>query len=555
MRRSAFTSAISGPSCKTCYTLKRKCQYSAGVYQGCIQCETTGIKCEPRECSSSKYTMDVFQAATGSKGCSVTGSALGLYVPEPIGSDRALFDDRGFDISTRARRRHRSRTSHSVDASVSIGAIQIAGTTPLVRRGLLQPSELVELYHLFITRWNPCILVLDPGLHTLEYLVQSELLLSVVLAVAAQDYQARPKLYEKLTHYARSIAGKELLETPRVETVQALIMLSLFPNWGKSLDQNRSWLDLGLALDLANQLEIEKVVSGFDPYNSSPIERNIFRTWMICHNLDAITSSVFGRPSSLGPMPPEHRRRPRTANDSCEGIVWVLTEPLQLLELHIRQQSLNTLLYGTDSFQGINQESNSSPQLLDPNTFTTMGEETTEQRDLYSSEQGALLPFWLHMAKIATAYSRLLLFSRHPSADQSLQVPKYRSKILDSATSILESYSDLFDSCSYAKYAPGCLFTYGLLATAVIHKFIGDTESGIPQGRVATLIERFSNNLRLSPTVTRAETHPGIFIQTLNYIERNKPHRSGEIPESLAIREPLIPMLTTVFPGWWRLYL
>ncbi|KEP50232.1 fungal specific transcription factor domain protein [Rhizoctonia solani 123E] len=542
-------------TCKACYAIKRRFQPSAGVYQGCIQCRAGETKRELRECPSSKYTMNTLRPTTGP-------SALGLYLPEPllsgsepINSDPVLFDDRGFDISSRTRRRPKLRDSPGADASVSIGAIQFAGATNLVREGLLQPSELVELHHLFITRWNPCVLILDPCLHTLQYLVQSELLLSVVLAVAAQEYHTRPQLYEQLIRHARAIAGRELLETPTVDTVQSLILLSLFPDWGASFDQNRSWLDLGLALDLANQLEIEKVASRFDPYNTSPTERNIFRTWMICHNLDAITSLVFDRPSLLGPMPLEDKRWPKKPSDSYEGMVGVLAEPLQLLELHIKQQSLNELLYGADAVRGINRESSSSPQLLDSRTITYMEEETTGQRTLCANEKSGSLCFWFHMAKITTAYSRLLLPSRYLSADQNLHDPEYRSNMIDSATSILESYNDLFDSYGYAKYAPGCFFTYGILATAVIYKLIGNTGPDISEVRVTALIERFSSNLQLSPTATGTETNTGIFIQTLKHLQRDQPHRAGGMSESLSSQEPIVPMLTTVFPGWWRLYL
>ncbi|KAH7345766.1 hypothetical protein B0J17DRAFT_49414 [Rhizoctonia solani] len=388
-------------SCKACYSVKQQSRNSVDVYQGCIQCGTGGTRCEPRVCPSSTYTMDISRSATGH-------SALGLYVPElpspgsePIGSDPALFDDRGFDISSRARRRPRLRDSHSADASVSIGAIQFAVATTLVRRNLLQPSELVELYHLFITRWNPYILILDPSLHTLQYLAQTELLLSVVLAVAAQEYHARPQLYEQLMRHARSIAGRELLETPTIDTIQALLLLSLFPDWGTSFDQNRSWLDLGLALDLADQLEIDKVASTFDPCNTSPTERNIFRTWEICHNLDAMTSLVFDRPSSLGPMALEHKRWPKNPNGSYEGMVGVLSEPLQLLQLYIKQQTINKLLYGADSVRSINLgEIISRPQLLDSRTIAMMEEEMTEQKVLCANERSGPLSFWLHMANI-----------------------------------------------------------------------------------------------------------------------------------------------------------
>ncbi|CEL60335.1 hypothetical protein RSOLAG1IB_09553 [Rhizoctonia solani AG-1 IB] len=548
-------------ACKACCAAKRKCQYPAEVYQGCIQCETRGARCEPREWHPSRHTMDFSRSTTGPKERS-TDSALGLYFQESLSSgseridpDPALFDDRGFDISSRTRRRPKHRASNSADASVSIGAIQFAGTTTLVRTGILHPSELVELYHLFITRWNPCILILDPSFHTLQYLANLELLLSVVLAVAAQEYDPRPDLYERLVHHARSIAGRELLETPTVDTVQALLLLSLFPNWGVSFDQNRSWLDLGLALDLAKQLEIDKVASTFDPHNTSPTERNVFRTWLICHNLDAITSSVFDRPPSFSPIPLEHKRWPKKANDSYEGIVGALAEPLQLLEHHIQQQSFNKLLYGADSVRGISRgESTTSPRLLDSRIIEAMEAGTSEQRALCANEKGEPLPFWLHMANITTAYSRLLLLSRYPLVNQNFQEPTSRSNIIDSAKSILESYAAMFSNCSYAKYAPGCFFTYGLLAIAIIHKFVDSTTYDESRYWMINSVEKFSNNLRTLPTVTRA-TNQGIFSQTLNYIQRNQSNQAGETSESLSKQGPIVPMLTTVFPEWWRLYL
>ncbi|CAE6339659.1 unnamed protein product [Rhizoctonia solani] len=558
-----FAFVILGFSCKACYAVKRNCQYPTEVYQGCIQCETRGTRCEPREWPPSKYTMNFSRSTTGPKRRSVDSSALGLYVPESlssgserIGSDPVLFDDRGFDISSRARRRPRHRASNSADAFVSIGAIQFAGTTTLVRNGILHPSELVELYHLFVTRWNPCILVLDPSLHTIQYLTNFELLLSVVLAVAAQEYHPRPELCEQLMYHARSIAGKELLETPTVETVQALLLLSLFPNWGLSFDQNRSWLDLGLALDLARQLEMDKVASTFDPCNTSSTERNVFRTWIICHNLDAVTSSVFDRPSSFAPILPEQRRWPKKANDSYEGMVGVLAEPLQLLELHIKQQSLNKLLYGADYIRGINQgESTTSPRLLDSKIITSMETGISEQSAFWANERSEQLPFWFHMANITTAYSRLLLLSRYPLTDKCFQEPETCSNIIDSARCILESYANMFVNCGYAKYAPGCFFTHGLLATAIVYKFIDSMESDDSRVLMVNLAKQFSNSLRMSPTVTRPEAKQGVFIQTLDYIQRDRSNGTGGMSESLSRQEPIIPILTTIFPGWWRLYL
>ncbi|CAE6409321.1 unnamed protein product [Rhizoctonia solani] len=506
------------------------------VYQACIQCGSGGTRCEPRLYSST-YTMDISRSTTGH-------SALGLYVPElpspgsePIGSDPALFDDRGFDISSRARRRPRLRDSHPADASVSIvrcrdyfgqkrfiAAIRVGGALSFVyyKMESLHPH----------TRPVP----------SYPSISGSEGVIVILLAVAAQEYHSRPQLYEQLMCHARSIAGRELLEAPTVDTIQALLLLSLFPDWGASFDQNRSWLDLGLALDLANQLEIEKTASTFDPCSTSPTERNIFRTWEICHNLDAMTSLVFDRPSSLGPMPLGHKRWPKKPNESYEGMVGVLAEPLQILQLHIKQQNINKLLYGADSVRSINLgEIISSPRLLDSKAITMMEEEMTEQKVLCANEEGGPLPFWLHMANM------------YPAADRSLQDPKFRSNIIDSAISILESYSSMFDNCSNAKYAPGCFFAYGLLAIAAIYKFIDNAGSDVPQNRVTALVERFSSNLRLLPTVTRAETNQGIFIQTLDHIRRSEPHRAGGTSEPA--QEPIVPMLTTVFPGWWRLYL
>jgi hypothetical protein len=166
---------------------------------------------------------------------------------------------------------------------------------------------------------------------------------------------------------------------------------------------------------LAKQLEIAKVASTFDPCNASPAERNVFRTWMICHNLDAITALVSDRPSSFGSISPEHKRWPRNPDDSLEGIVGVLTTPLRLIDLHVKQQSVHNILCGADIVLAIvsvlrcqrnaltndrqkQGESTISPRLLDAKIVDTMTNGILEQRALSANKGGGPLSFWLHLA-------------------------------------------------------------------------------------------------------------------------------------------------------------
>lgn len=86
---------------------------------------------------------------------------------------------------------------------------------------------------------------------------------------------------------------------------------------------------------------------------ASSSERNIFRTWMICHNLDAITALVFDRPSLFGSIPRELKRWPTNPDSSPESIVGVLTTPLQHIDAHIKKQSFDKILYGADLIPAI----------------------------------------------------------------------------------------------------------------------------------------------------------------------------------------------------------
>jgi hypothetical protein len=72
---------------------------------------------------------------------------------------------------------------------------------------------------------------------------------TLVCAVASRYYPERPDLYSKLMSCAQQAAGQTLITGEKsVETVQAYLLLSLYPVPVKKFDENRRWIYLGLAI-------------------------------------------------------------------------------------------------------------------------------------------------------------------------------------------------------------------------------------------------------------------------------------------------------------------
>ncbi|KAH9874881.1 hypothetical protein J1614_004368 [Plenodomus biglobosus] len=186
------------------------------------------------------------------------------------------------------------------------GTLQIRPSIhdPLASR-LLDDNDVAHAFELLR---NPFVGLLDPALHTPQYVHSASFTLFSVICALGCALSAEPRdrlLYPTLTAVAdANIRWSMAMSVKSVETVQALL---LFAYWGPAHEKQRDdpyWLRLSHAIQLARELEIgrSQVVQGratlFEAINQEFRERfirNMERTWLYVFIADKSFGITTGR--------------------------------------------------------------------------------------------------------------------------------------------------------------------------------------------------------------------------------------------------------------------
>ncbi len=131
--------------------------------------------------------------------------------------------------------------------------------------------------------FNPFICVLDPALHTFQYVRErSPFLFTVMLAASAKAFN--PALHSGLHKYSEHLLTRAFAEGAKSpEVIQAIV----FSTYWKELDDTRSWSLIGYVIRLCMELGWHKLMLKSDENDSTVSElevrqrRNIERTWFI----------------------------------------------------------------------------------------------------------------------------------------------------------------------------------------------------------------------------------------------------------------------------------
>ncbi|CAE6417720.1 unnamed protein product [Rhizoctonia solani] len=120
--------------------------------------------------------------------------------------------------------------------------------------GFLREEEVPELFHLYHEYLNPLIALLDPALHTPNYVrARSSVLFTAILTVASRF--ARPEVWANCNSLAQTLLGRALADgICSIEYVQALSLLTF---WKDSRDSS-SWRKVGLAIRMAYELNLQE---------------------------------------------------------------------------------------------------------------------------------------------------------------------------------------------------------------------------------------------------------------------------------------------------------
>ncbi|ETW82984.1 hypothetical protein HETIRDRAFT_383013, partial [Heterobasidion irregulare TC 32-1] len=171
-------------------------------------------------------------------------------------------------------------------------------TPPLLKKNIITPAEAETLFKIYFDWMNASCSLLDPILYTAQKVyIRSPFLFTVICAIASRYYDERPDLYPTAIEYARQEAGIAFTSGPkRVETVQAYILLSLYPTPVRRWEEDRCWIYLGHAIRTALDMNLHHPNTA-KPQNEEHAREmlNRTRTWLNCVNLDRSMGSQYGK--------------------------------------------------------------------------------------------------------------------------------------------------------------------------------------------------------------------------------------------------------------------
>ncbi|KZT70052.1 hypothetical protein DAEQUDRAFT_765076 [Daedalea quercina L-15889] len=312
-------------ACANCKTLKIRCQWI--VDEGiCVKCKTTGADCVAQGRKKRRPAMSHEQLVKRSQAQDAHIQSLlsqldGLkqfsemrhFVDEAQAEAKALRATPNSLGETALGERPSTRKAISagepsaVDASATASFFLPYYTAidfnnfkcpPILSCGLFGPAEVTALFRLYFDKFDLSFPLLDPVLHTPQYVLsKSSLLFTTILYVASREWTHRPKLHELArAHAAGSVkeAVKEGYKT--IETCQALVLLSLFPAPHTSSVDSRASMFMGVAVRIAQDLRLDEQ----PPADLPERERlNRLRTWFQVVAADSSNSIQKGRPSML----------------------------------------------------------------------------------------------------------------------------------------------------------------------------------------------------------------------------------------------------------------
>ncbi|TRM57554.1 fungal-specific transcription factor domain-containing protein [Schizophyllum amplum] len=180
------------------------------------------------------------------------------------------------------------------------GTNNIHRAPDVVRYCELYPQDVKELFHVFFERINPYFSILDPELHTPGNLIWTcPFLFTVICGLACRYDDSRRHIYELAMTFARTAAGKALVDGFKsVDACQAYLLLGTYPMPKRNFADDRSWMFLGVAVRMAQELGLDRPSSPELPMRE---QLNRTRVWLHCYCVDGAHAVQLGKPAMITP--------------------------------------------------------------------------------------------------------------------------------------------------------------------------------------------------------------------------------------------------------------
>ncbi|KAI5454132.1 hypothetical protein NCC49_005122 [Naganishia albida] len=222
----------------------------------------------------------------------VPGQQHHLHQPPSSSSAMATGTKRNFRgrvgiVDDELRARQRERELERLEGE------RMEGMEDPVTLGILDHDDVAFLFECFHEKFNAYIAILDPALHTPNYVLKTcPILHTAICTVTAQTYA--PEQYKVLLKRANFMLGKAFERGDQdIGIVQALSILSC---WKEPHDKG-GWLRLGYAIRMGYELGLDQ-----PPQRPLPKDRlralevlNRERTWFQLAAFDRSMHSIFGR--------------------------------------------------------------------------------------------------------------------------------------------------------------------------------------------------------------------------------------------------------------------
>ncbi|KAL1756031.1 fungal-specific transcription factor domain-containing protein [Schizophyllum commune] len=180
------------------------------------------------------------------------------------------------------------------------GDANVLRAPDVVRYCELYPQDVQDLFRVFFERINPFFSILDPELHTPGNLMWScPFLFTVVCGLACRYDDSRRHMYELAIGFARTAAGNALVNGLKsVDACQAYLLLGMYPTPKRNYADDRSWMFLGVAIRMAQELGLDR-----PPSLDLPVREQLNRTrvWLNCYCVDAAQAVQLGKPPMISP--------------------------------------------------------------------------------------------------------------------------------------------------------------------------------------------------------------------------------------------------------------
>ncbi|CAE6465342.1 unnamed protein product [Rhizoctonia solani] len=339
---------ISPRRCNNCRRFRMKCSFDSPEATVCQRCQATGTKCVfnkgSRRARADDKSLERLSAQIDEKdtiieglqqilakllllshsaqpdkeyGKSEEGQTYGFIQIDPTaklllgrqghenapvdkGKAKAELDDR--NNQTERENELEVRQSYS-EFVMHPGITSEEQTVPKVSAlGIVTDEEAEYLFRVFFQKINPSIGIFNPVIHAVNTIkIGSELLFTVICAIASRYWMERPETYTTLIKYAKIAATQVLFDGSKsIESCQAFLLLSIYQPPVRRWQDDRSGLYLSFAIRLAQDLDLD--VHDSESYLgavNAPEVLNKIRTWLLCYKLDREFADTYGHPTMI----------------------------------------------------------------------------------------------------------------------------------------------------------------------------------------------------------------------------------------------------------------